>query len=219
MYTVPPKLLADTERALTTRPPAMAQDGTFAEFIRRIRAGDAQAAEELVRRYESVIRVEVRHRLSDPRLRRLFDSMDISQSVLASFFVRASTGQYELDEPAQLVKLLVGMARNKLAFQARKQRALRRDHRRVETLDPESCDVPASDPSPSQEIAHRELLETFRQRLSAEERHLADLRAQGRGWAEIVAALGGTAQGRRKQLARAIDRVAKELGLDEGSYD
>src|SRR5438132_196484 len=115
----------------------MADAETFASFIRRIRAGDAQAAEELVRRYESVIRVEVRHRLSDPRLRRLFDSMDISQSVLASFFVRVSTGQYELDEPAQLVKLLVGMTRNKVAFQARKQRALRRDHRRVEPLDPE----------------------------------------------------------------------------------
>jgi hypothetical protein len=197
----------------------MADDETFASFIRRIRAGDAQAAEELVRRYESVIRVEVRHRLSDPRLRRLFDSMDISQSVLASFFLRVSTGQYELDEPAQLVKLLVGMTRNKVAFQARKQRALRRDHRRVERLDPENCDVPASDPSPSQVMAHQELLAMFRQRLSAEERRLADLRAQGLDWAGIAAALGGTAQGRRKQLARAIDRVAKELGLEEGSYE
>ena len=197
----------------------MAEDKTFVDFIRRIRAGDAEAATELVRRYESLIRVEVRHRLSDPRLRRLFDSMDISQSVLASFFLRASTGQYELDEPAQLVKLLVGMARNKLAFQARKQGALRRDHRRVEPLDPESCDVAASDPSPSQVIANQELLAMARQRLSIEERQLADLRAQGRDWAEIAAALGGTAQGRRKQLARAIGRVAKELGLDEGSYE
>jgi ECF sigma factor len=195
----------------------MAEDKTFADFIRRIRAGDAEAAAELVRRYESVIRVEVRHRLSDPRLRRLFDSMDISQSVLASFFLRASTGQYELDEPAQLVKLLVGMTRNKVAFQARKQRALRRDHRRIEALDPENCDVPTSDASPSQVIANQELLAMVRQHLSTEEGQLADLRAQGRDWAEIAGALGGTAQGRRKQLARAIDRVARELGLEEAS--
>ena len=33
------------------------------------------------------------------RLRRLFDSMDISQSVFASFFIRAALGQYELDRP------------------------------------------------------------------------------------------------------------------------
>jgi hypothetical protein len=79
----------------------------------------------------------------------------ISQSVLASFFLRVSTGQYELEEPAQLVKLLVGMTRNKVAFQARKQRALGRDHRRVEALDPANCDVAAADPSPSQVMAHQ----------------------------------------------------------------
>jgi DNA-directed RNA polymerase specialized sigma24 family protein len=164
---------------------------------------------ELVGRYESVIRVEVRHRLSDP--------VDISQSVLASFFLRAAAGQYELDQPAQLVKLLVGMTRNKLAFQARKQRALRRDNRRVEALDPATCDVADTDPSPSQVIAGQELLEIFRQRLSAEERQLAELRAQGRDWAEIATLLGGTVQARRKQLARAVERVAKDLGLDEGN--
>ena len=195
----------------------MPNETSFADFIRRIRAGDAQAAAELVQRYESVIRVEVRHRLSDPRLRRLFDSGDISQSVLASFFVRAASGQYDLEQPAQLVKLLVGMTRNKLAFQARKQRAMRRDNRRIQTLDLETCDVAASDASPSQVVAGQELLENFRQRLSPEERQLADLRTQGRDWADIAAVLGGTAQARRKQLARAVERVAKELGLDEDS--
>jgi hypothetical protein len=33
----------------------MAQSSEFAEFIRRIRAGDDQAARELVKRYEPVI--------------------------------------------------------------------------------------------------------------------------------------------------------------------
>jgi DNA-directed RNA polymerase specialized sigma24 family protein len=195
----------------------MRDDTPFADFIRRIRAGDAQAAAELVQRYESVIRVEVRHRLSDPRLRRLFDSLDISQSVLASFFLRAASGQYELDQPAQLVKLLVGMTRKKVAFQARKQRALRRDNRRLEALNPETHDVAATDPNPSQVLIHQELLESFRQRLSAEERQLAELRAQGRDWAEIATLLGGTAQARRKQLARAVERAAKDLGLEEES--
>ena len=62
----------------------------YADFIRRIRAGDAQAAEEVVRRFEREIRLEVRTclRLRDARLRRVFDSMDVCQSVLGSFFVR-----------------------------------------------------------------------------------------------------------------------------------
>ena len=42
----------------------------------------------------------------------------------------------------------------------------------------------------------------------------ADLRAQDCRWEEIALRMGGTAQGRRKQLARAIERVSQELGLD-----
>ena len=57
---------------------------------------------------------ELRVRLVDTRLNRLLDSMDICQSVLASFFVRAALGQYELETPEQLLKLLATMTRNKL---------------------------------------------------------------------------------------------------------
>src|SRR5690349_19375868 len=99
----------------------------FAEFIARVRSGDAQAAETLVRRYESAIRVAVRARLTDPALKRHFDSVDVCQSVLASFFVRAAAGQYDLDEPSQLLALLVRMARNKLAGRARFHRREKRD--------------------------------------------------------------------------------------------
>jgi RNA polymerase sigma-70 factor (ECF subfamily) len=193
----------------------MIEDASFADFIRRIRAGDAQAAAELVQQYESVIRVEVRVRLHDPRLRRLFDSMDICQSVLASFFVRVAAGQYELERLEDLRHLLVGMMQNKLAFQVRKQRAQKRDHRRQQAVSPEVLQGTAAGPSPSHLVAARELLEEVRRRLSAVERHLADLRAQGHDWAEIAAAVGGTPQARRKQLARAVARVAEVLGLDE----
>lgn len=91
------------------------------QFITRVRAGDELAAEELVRRYESEIRLEIRTwlRLQNPRLRRVFDSMDICQSVLASFFVRAAVGDFDLEEPRQLVQLLIGMAWNKLLAQVR----------------------------------------------------------------------------------------------------
>ena len=86
------------------RDPVMADDNTFADFLRRVRAGDEQAAAELVSRYESAVRVEVRMRLADSRLRRVLDSMDLCQSVLASFFVRAAAGQYDLERPEQLVR-------------------------------------------------------------------------------------------------------------------
>jgi RNA polymerase sigma-70 factor (ECF subfamily) len=75
----------------------MAEESAFGDLIRRVRAGDADASSELVRRFEPAIRIAVRARLTDPSLRRLSDSMDICQSVLASFFLRAAAGQFELD--------------------------------------------------------------------------------------------------------------------------
>src|SRR5919198_6288365 len=99
----------------------MPEDDVLSSLISRVRAGDAAAAAELVRRYEPVIRSRIRVwlRMQDRRLRRVFDSMDVCQSVLASFFVRAAAGQYDLEEPRDLLKLLVKMARNKLAMRAR----------------------------------------------------------------------------------------------------
>jgi RNA polymerase sigma-70 factor (ECF subfamily) len=192
----------------------------FADFIGRIRAGDARAAEELVRKYESAIRVAVRARLTDPALKRVFDSVDICQSVLGSFFLRAAAGEYDLDEPTQLIALLVRMARNKLAGQARFHHRHRRDARLLAGLDAAAGQT-AAGPSPSQEALGRDLLQALRDRLTAEERELVSRRAAGEGWAEIAAGLGGTAAGRRMQLKRALDRVAPELGLEgeEGPDD
>jgi RNA polymerase sigma-70 factor (ECF subfamily) len=193
----------------------MSETAPFAEFLRRIRSGDARAAEELVHRYESAIRLAVRTRLTDPALKRRFDSLDICQSVLASFFVRASAGQYDLDEPSQLVALLVRMAQNKLAGQARFHRRLQRDAGKAASLDEAAECAAAVEPGPEQVAAGRDLLEALRARLTPEERAVADRRGAGQGWAEIAVALGGTADGRRMQFKRALDRVAPQLGLDD----
>jgi RNA polymerase sigma-70 factor (ECF subfamily) len=193
----------------------MATGDTFADFMRRIRAGDEQAAAELVRRYEPLIRREVRLHLEDRRLSRLFDSMDVCQSVLGSFFLRAAAGQYDLEQPEQLVRLLVTMARNKLASAARGQHRQRRDQRRVSAGgEAELAGLADPRPGPEESVAGAELLRRFRGALSAEEKQLVDLRGEGLAWAEVAARLGGTAQARRMQLARAVDRVARELGLE-----
>jgi RNA polymerase sigma-70 factor (ECF subfamily) len=189
---------------------------TFSELIERVRKGDEYAATDLVRRYEPEIRREVRFLLRDPFLRRAFDSMDICQSVMGSFFLRAALGEYDLGRPEDLIRLLISMTRNKVVDATRRQRAQRRDHRRSTSLD--AVDLAARTPNPSQVVEGRELLAAFRDRLSEDERRLADLRAQGREWAEIAEQLGGTADARRKQLTRAIARVSRELGLEEAEH-
>lgn len=194
----------------------MDQESDFPLLVRRIRAGDDAAAEELVKRYEPLIRREVRLRIEDDRLNRAFDSIDVSQSVLASFFVRAAIGEYDLEQADQLVRLLVAMARNKLASRARQERRLRRDVRRVAVVSPAALSQVADpQPSASEMLSRQELLERMREALSPEERQVADLRSEGLGWEQVAAELGGSAQARRMQLSRGIERASRQLGLEE----
>lgn len=192
---------------------AMCEQEKFSGFIRRIRAGDDQAAAELVRRYEPLVRREIRLTTEDHRLDRHFDAADVCQSVMGSFLVRVAAGQYELDQPDQLPRLLVRMARNKLAEAARRQTRQRRDHRRVVGADSAIGKVAGATPTPSRVVAGKELLARFRELLTVEERQLADLRAEGLSWPEIADRVGGTAQARRMQLARAAERASVILGL------
>ena len=186
----------------------------FDEFIRRVRGGDAVAAEQLVRYYEPEIRVEVRHwlRLRDPRLRRVFDSMDICQSVMADFFVRSALGDFDISDPSRLVRLLIGMASNKLAERARHHQRAKRDVRAVVPLEAVGADAHPDGETPSRVASARDMLARCRGLLDAAERRMGDLRGRGEGWAAIAAELGGTPEARRKQFARALDRVACALG-------
>jgi RNA polymerase sigma-70 factor (ECF subfamily) len=190
-------------------------DGTpFRELIDRVRDRDQEAAQELVRRYESAIRRVVRIHLRDARLRRVLDSMDICQSVLASFFVRTALGQYEVDSPEQLLNLLTAITRNKLTNQANYLRAQRRDIRRVATGgETDYLLDQASDPS--EQASAKEILEKVRHRLDEPERYLAEQRSLGRSWKELADELGGTDVALRKKLTRALNRVMGDLGLGE----
>jgi RNA polymerase sigma-70 factor (ECF subfamily) len=195
----------------------MPENEVFSDLIRRVRAGEGDAAAELVRRYEPAIRRVVRVHLRDPRLRRVLDSTDVCQSVLASFFVRANLGQFDLSSPEHLLRLLATIARNKVTNQAHKQQADRRDYRREQALGAGEALIAAHCSDPAQQVAARDLLRQVRERLSDDERQIAEERGRGDSWADIAAAHGGTAAGSRKKLTRALDRVLQQLGLDETS--
>ena len=190
-------------------------EANFAEFLRRIRSGDEAAAEELVRLYEPLIRREVRLRLEDQRLRRAFDSLDVCQSVFASFFTRISSGEFDLQQRDHLVRLLVTMARNKLASSARREHRQRRDLRRLVMTDPLALEeLAGAAPGPSQVLEQREVLERLQGCLTDEERQIAELRSEGTAWDEIADQLGGNGHARRMQFRRSLQRVRSEAGLE-----
>jgi DNA-directed RNA polymerase specialized sigma24 family protein len=193
----------------------VAEDVPFVELMRRVRAGDQAAALELHAVYGEQLQRIVRVRLTLPAMRRQFDSLDICQSVFADFFVRAALGQYDLRSPAELMKLLATMARNRLFHHAQRQRADRRDLRRVEAGPIEDFGLRGADATPSRIISARDLLDCVHERLSAEERALVECRRSGQTWEQIAAATGRGADAVRKQYDRAINRVSAELKLEE----
>lgn len=183
------------------------------QLLARIRSGDEGAARLLVERYEFAIRIAIRTRLSDPRLRRQFDSLDVCQSVLASFFLQMASGRYDLHAPAQVYGLLMKMATNKLGVRARNIFRKRRDARRLSPQDVDEVDVVSIVPSPSQTAEDKDLLNHALKMMTPEIRDIAQRRMQGELWPRIAIALGGTPEARRKQFERAMQPIATALNI------
>jgi DNA-directed RNA polymerase specialized sigma24 family protein len=184
---------------------------SFPTFFAAVRSGDRAAAAEFVRHYEPYLRQVIRLRLTDERLRRIFDSSDICQSVLANFFVRAAAGEFDVADPDALRGLLARMAINKLLDKVRHER-----HHGGGL--PDGWDAPAGDPTPSQLLQRDDLAAALRARLTERERWLFDQRAAGRTWPDIAADTDEEPDALRIHLARAIARIQKEFH-PEGSPD
>jgi RNA polymerase sigma-70 factor (ECF subfamily) len=150
-------------------------------------------------------------RLTDPALQRIYDCDDFVQSVLGNFFVRLVAGQFDLDEPEQLIKLLVTMAHHRIVDKVRSP-AVRK---RSECASSVWSAFTASGHTPSDIVARDEIVREVQGRLTQEEQQLVAQRDQGRSWKEIAEACGGTPEGLRKKLERALDRICGELGLEE----
>jgi RNA polymerase sigma factor (sigma-70 family) len=188
---------------------------TFAEFIQRVRAGEEEAATELVRVCEPHIHRAIRQPLRYYGLDRVLESSDISQSVLAAFFRRRVVFRVNLQNPEQLLRLVVRMARHRVMDELRRHQATCRDRRRLEPQrdGPIEEVVAGNDGTPSKIAAGHELIREIFSRLSAEERLLADLRTGGLDWATIGRLRGATPESLRKRLARAIERIGHQMGL------
>jgi RNA polymerase sigma-70 factor (ECF subfamily) len=191
----------------------MAEDPAFLDLIRRVRAGDPQACAELVRDYERFVRRVVRLRLP-ANLAAVCSHSDVCQTVLGCFFVRARLGEYELTTPQQLVQLLSGMARNKALKALRREHADCRDARRRAARPVEEHGVADAGQTPSELVAHDELVRKAEEMLPEPERQVVELLRQGLKWPQIAARLGGGAEAVRKRHERARADVLRRLGLE-----
>ncbi len=185
----------------------MALAGDFQELIRLARAGDEDAAAGLAQEFEPFIRRFVRFRMryrpDHERLRPEIDSADICQSIFKSLFVGLREGKFELNRPEQLAKLLSAMVRFKVATKAR---LLSITLREVLELDAPRQRA-AGGPGPEKLVDDRDALETILKLFDGDELEILIRRLDDQPWSAIAEALGGTAEGLRKKLTRAIERV------------
>lgn len=182
----------------------------FRRLLDRVRQNDEAAAAELVAHYEPEIRTMVRAWLRpwEIRLRKVFDSNDICQSVLAWFFLKDAAKKYDLAAPDNLRRLFMVMVRNRVFYHARRQRTAKQ-------TEPFPEGLAGPDPPPDQAVIEKDLWATIYSRLTAEEADLARRRIGGATWQEIAAAVGGSPDTLRIQLARATRRLAKTLSAVE----
>ncbi len=189
----------------------MDAERSFADLVAQVRNGDQTAAAALVREYEPFIRRAARNRLRTSQLRRILDSVDVSQSVLASLFDRTAKGQYTLQSAEQLERLLVTMVRNKVTD------VWRRYSIRILGMDGVELAAEIAPGLPVDEaLCRRELVELARSRLSPDDLQLFTARSDGAEWMQLALQYGTSAEALRKRLARALERVAEELtGSDD----
>jgi DNA-directed RNA polymerase specialized sigma24 family protein len=116
-----------------------------------------------------------------------------------------------------VASLLFHMARNKLIDRAREEKTAKRGGRHRSQAEQEPVDgLPSREGDPGELLAGRDLVLGVRERLDEPNRQLLDRWLSGVEWARIAEEVGGSAEALRKQLSRAIDGIARDLGLIEG---
>ncbi len=186
----------------------------FEAQLRQLRSGNAHAIAEFVARYEPYIRRSLRFRIVRASLQSAADSADVCQSVLGSFLLRLSAGEYALQTEDDLRKLLTTIANKKFLEFSRHESAAKRDRSITESWSERHELATSNMHDPAAGIIFSEMQSHLVQRLSPHELELLQLRRSGKDWAEIAEQLQEEQTLLRKRYSRALNRVARELGLE-----
>lgn len=188
------------------------QIGGFFGLIDRVRTGDEYAVRVFLDRYSDAIRREIRFSLLDSRLRRVVGEGDIYQSVVSRFVLDLMAGNYDLDCPQDVVRLLKVITRKRVAQEARYWSAQRRDLRRNEPLDRHG-EFPAAQREvlPWDQLDAAELAEKAFRCLPDRDRLILRWREDGVSWAGVAQRTGGQPEAVRKRHKRSLARVADAL--------
>ena len=188
-------------------------DDDLAGLIERVKAGDADAIRDLIHRFEGDVRTIVRVRLPQS-LRSQFDSMDFVQAVWQSVLTKDGQDLGQFTNARHFRGFLAGVARNKV-FEEHRRRTRTRKYslKREEPLYVRRGDrelpreVPAPDPTPSQDAqAHDRFAQLVAGR-SAQEAEVVELRRRGLTFEEIAAQTGLS----ERSVRRIIEAIRQRM--------
>ena len=188
-------------------------DVVFADLIESARLGDQAAVAVLLGRFEPEVRTMVRARL--PRaLRDQTDSMDIVQDIWASVFTGKPDDAGKFADAGQFRGFLAGVARNKVNQEHRRRtRTKKYNLAREERLYVRKGEreipreVPALDPTPSEEVQAGDRFGQLIQGRTAEEVEVIELRREGLTFDEIARRLGTS----ERSVRRVIDAIWERM--------
>jgi RNA polymerase sigma-70 factor (ECF subfamily) len=166
------------------------EEDELGALVRRAGTGDREAAGEIARRYEGVLRAKIRRRLGR-RLRARVETDDIFQSTIAASLLDLEGFEYR-GEP-EFLGWLTTVAERRIRSAGRFHGAARRDVERERNLS-QAGDLAAARTSPTQGAVRSELTEGLRRaiaRLPQPDRQVVELRSfKGMGFQEIAEAAG-----------------------------
>lgn len=187
--------------------------GCFRQLLERVQSGCQSSSAELVQSMSAHICRVIDRRL-DYRLRRKYDVGDFEQMVWASFF-RHRWKVTDFEDPRQLARYLVAMARNKVIQVIRSQlQTIKRDVRREWTLDERTVGIAAAacdHQTPSQVAIRNECLQRWLTGESSRAVKIVKMRLAGAHYVEIAEGLGV----HERTVRRTMQRLVKQLDVGD----
>jgi DNA-directed RNA polymerase specialized sigma24 family protein len=191
---------------------SMESAGEFRELLTHAATGDEHASSALFSHFSPRVLRVARMKLSSPTLRQRVDETDICQSVFSEFFAGLREGQFSVDTPEDLQRLLLDITHKCVLRQVQKHSAGKRDVRKQSELadgfDPIGMESTASTKASREELVHR-----FLSNLTEEDRYVVEQRKLGREWEDLAAELTTSADALRVRISRATKSAWTKLGL------
>lgn len=182
-------------------------------LVRRIRAGEQDAATALYLKYADHLRA-LAARQSSPTLAARLDPDDIVQSVFRTFFRRVGDNQYDVPAGDDLWRLFLVIALHKIRNAAAHHRAAKRDVRQTVAIGDASHRVELSNGDGTGLAILQMVIDDTLARLPDGTRRIVELRIEGHEVAEIADRVGRSKRSVERVLQQFRDELKKVLDED-----